>query len=129
MTESRSLATVESTVLIALGGFAGANVRYAADLVLPAQSATLAANVVGSALLGFVLYEEALVGAFSRQLRVALGTGFLSSLTTYSTFAVQTATAAPTVAALIVVGNYALGFLGVVLGRWTALRVAAGVRA
>ena len=129
MTESRSLVTVESTVLIALGGFAGASVRYATDLVLPARSATLAANVVGSALLGFVLYEEALVGAFSRQLRVALGTGFLSSLTTYSTFAVQTATAAPTVAALNVVGNYALGFLGVVLGRWTALRVAARMRA
>ena len=129
MADSRSLATVESTVLIALGGFAGANVRYAADLMLPALSATLVANVAGSALLGFVLYEEALVGAFSRQLRVALGTGFLSSLTTYSTFAVQTATATPAVAALNVVGNYALGFLGVGLGRWAALRLAAEVRA
>ncbi|NHN49688.1 chromosome condensation protein CrcB [Halostella sp. JP-L12] len=129
MTESQSLTMVESAVLIALGGFAGANVRYAADLVLPALSATLAANVAGSALLGFVLYEEALVGAFSRQLRVALGTGFLSSLTTYSTFAVQTAAASPAVAALNVVGNYALGFLGVALGRWAALRLAAEVRA
>lgn len=128
MTERQALVGVESAALIALGGFAGANVRYAAGLALPALHATLAVNVVGSALLGFVLYEEALVGAFSRQFRTALGTGFLSSVTTYSTFAVQTAAASPVIALLNVAANYALGFAGVLLGRWAALSLAEGRR-
>lgn len=128
MTERQALVGVESAALIALGGFAGANVRYVAGLALPALQATLAVNVVGSALLGFVLYEEALVGAFSRQFRTALGTGFLSSVTTYSTFALQTAAASPVIALLNVAANYALGFGGVLLGRWAALSLAEGRR-
>lgn len=123
MAERNPLVTVESFALIALGGFAGANVRYVVDGVLPSLPATLAVNVAGSALLGFVLYEEAYVGAFSRQLRFALGTGFLSSLTTYSTFAVQTAGTSPALAAANVGANYVLGFAGVALGRWVALAV------
>ncbi|WP_435360508.1 fluoride efflux transporter FluC [Haloarchaeobius sp. DFWS5] len=134
MTEDHPLRTVETLALVALGGFAGANLRYVLDVALGTLPTglfgTLAANVAGCVLLGFVLYEEVYVGVFSRQLRVAVGTGFLSSFTTYSTFAVQTADAASDSLAVAVgnVGaNYALGFLGVVLGRWVALSFAAEV--
>ncbi|WP_121823525.1 fluoride efflux transporter FluC [Halostella salina] len=128
MTDRGPLATVESLALVALGGFAGANARYVSGLALPVPWATLSVNVVGSALLGFVLYEEAYLGAFSRQFRVALGTGFLSSLTTYSTFAVETASLSPGLALVNVLGNYALGFAGVALGRWAALSVAGAAK-
>lgn len=128
MSDGRPLASVESLTLVALGGFAGANARYVVGLAVPVPWATLAVNVVGSALLGFVLYEEAYLGAFSRQFRVALGTGFLSSLTTYSTFAVETASLSPGLALANVLVNYALGFAGVAVGRWAALSLAGAAR-
>jgi len=124
MTDGHPLAAIETYALVALGGFAGANARYGVDLAFGALPATLAVNVVGSALLGFLLYEEAYLGVFSGPMRIAVGTGFLSSLTTYSTFAVQTYRAAPLVAAGNVAGNYAFGIAGVLLGRHVALALA-----
>ncbi|WP_435335613.1 fluoride efflux transporter FluC [Haloarchaeobius sp. TZWWS8] len=136
MSDDHPLATVETLALVALGGFAGANARFVVDGALGpfgfGLAGTLAANVCGCLLLGFVLYEEVYVGVFSRQLRVAVGTGFLSSFTTYSTFAVQTFEAGTDSLALVlgnVGANYALGFAGVLLGRWLALSFAAEVDA
>lgn len=131
MSEEHPIAVVESLALVALGGFAGANARYAAGLILPSLQATLAVNAVGSLALGFVLYERAYVGEFSEPARVALGTGFLSSLTTYSTFAVQTAGAVPDPgwALANVVANYGLGLAGVLVGRNVACRVPGGATA
>ena len=128
MPDGHPIAIVESLVLVALGGFAGANARYAVGLVLPSLPATLAVNAVGSLALGFVLYERAYVGAFSEPARIALGTGFLSSLTTYSTFAVQTVGTfpAPVPALGNVLANYALGLAGILIGRSAARRVPGG---
>ena len=124
MRDGHPLATVETYALVALGGFAGANARYVVDGAIAALPATLAVNVLGSALLGFLLFEEAYLGVFSGPMRTAVGTGFLSSLTTYSTFAVQTYQAAPLVAAGNVAANYALGIAGVLVGRHVALSLA-----
>lgn len=77
-------------------------------------------NVLGSFLLGVLLYENRLVGALSPETRLVLGTGFLSSFTTYSTFAVETSSLSPPLAAANVAVNYTLGLLGVVLGRVVA---------
>jgi len=131
MPDGHPIAILESLVLIALGGFAGANARYAAGLVLPSLPATLAVNAVGSLALGFVLYERAYVGEFAESTRIALGTGFLSSLTTYSTFAVQTAGTVPDPEWALgnVVANYALGLTGVLVGRAVARRVPGGAAA
>jgi CrcB protein len=55
------------------------------------------------------------------QLQLLLGTGVLSSFTTYSTFAVETATLGATTGAANVGATYLLGFLaaglGLVVGR------------
>lgn len=48
-----------------------------------------------------------------------LGTGFLSSCTTYSTSVLDAVTATPAVGVLYVVGSYGLGFAGAMLGRRT----------
>jgi len=124
MPDGHPIATVETYALVALGGFAGANARFVVDVTIAALPATLAVNAVGSALLGFLLFEEAYLGVFSGPMRTAVGTGFISSLTTYSTFAVQTLQAAPLVAAGNVAANYALGVGGVLLGRHVALALA-----
>jgi CrcB protein len=125
MTETHPLIRLETLALVGVGGFAGSNLRYFAALVVPGPLGTLAVNAVGSFVLGFVLYEAAYTGLLSERTRVVLATGFLSSLTTYSTFAVQTAQlAAPVPLVANVVANYALGFVAVLLGRELARSLA-----
>ncbi len=111
--------------LVAAGGFAGATGRYAVAVAAPApELGTLAVNVAGSFALGLFLDLVRRTDAVSQRTRLLLGTGFLSSFTTYSTFAVETAALAPRWAVANVAANYALGFLAVVLaghvGRWAA---------
>ncbi|MFC7235097.1 fluoride efflux transporter FluC [Halosegnis marinus] len=112
--------------LVAGGGAAGAVCRHAvalaADATLPAgfPFGTLAANVLGAFLLGVLLYERRLRDAVPARVRLVAGTGFLSSFTTYSTFAAETAALPPALAAGNVAATYALGFLAVVGGRAVA---------
>jgi CrcB protein len=117
----RQLRTLEALALVGVGGFAGANLRYAATLVASGLGATLAVNALGSFALGFLVYEAAGRDLLTAESRILLGTGFLSSVTTYSTFAVQTAGVDPAMMVGNVVANYALGFAGVVAGRWLAV--------
>jgi len=121
-------AHARTLALVAGGGFAGANARWAIDVALAGVptglAGTLAANVVGCVLLGFLvsLPRERV----PRRARIAVGTGFLSSFTTYSTFVVGAATSEPTLAVGYVVATYALGFAGVGAGRLAAGRFEAG---
>ncbi|RDI71561.1 CrcB family protein [Halopelagius longus] len=98
-------------LLVASGGFVGATLRYGVGVALPGAAGTLAVNVAGSFLLGAML-----AFAPTRRAQVLLGTGLLSSFTTYSTFAVQTAALGPTWGAANVGANYALGFAAAFAG-------------
>lgn len=111
------LRRVEALALVAIGGFAGSNLRYFVDLFAPGLAATLAVNAAGSLALGFVLYEARRSDVLAPETRSVLATGFLSSLTTYSTFALQTVQSTPFWLVANVVANYALGFTGVLAGR------------
>ncbi|MFW6018661.1 MAG: fluoride efflux transporter CrcB [Halapricum sp.] len=117
--QSHPLARAEPLLLIAVGGFVGATLRYAISTALPGGFpwGTLTVNVLGSFALGLLLYEARLTGLLSAETRLILGTGLLSSFTTYSTFAVETATLDPVTAVLNVFANYALGFVAVVAAR------------
>jgi len=122
-----ALERVEPLLLIAVGGFVGAALRHAVAVALPAGTlpwGTLAANVLGSFALGVLLYEAHLAGVLSAETRLVIGTGFLSSFTTYSTFAVETAGLAPQLAVANVVMNYVLGFTAILGGRWVARVIA-----
>ena len=118
--------SLETLALVGAGGFAGANLRYAVALLAPGLPGTLAVNAAGSLALGFLVYEAAGRSVLSEQSRTLLATGFLSSLTTYSTFAVQTAGVSPTLLVGNVAANYCLGFLGVLVGRSLAVRYGGG---
>ncbi|MBV0924325.1 CrcB family protein [Halomicroarcula limicola] len=127
MAGSHALSRVEPLLLVAVGGFAGAVLRRSVALAAPGIAAldgavvgTLVVNVAGSFALGVLLYEAHLANALSAETRLVLGTGFLSSFTTYSTFAVQTSGLPPALAVTNVAANYALAFAGVVLGRLVA---------
>jgi CrcB protein len=120
----RSFARFRPFAFVALGGFAGASLRYAVAVALPASFpwGTLAANVSGCFLLAVLLYERRLGDRLSAETRLVFGTGFCSSFTTYSTFAAETAGLPPHLAAANVAANYGFGLLAVVCGgavaRW-----------
>lgn len=80
-------------------------------------------NVLGSFALGFILYEMRYSGILAGETGAVVSTGFLSSFTTYSTFALQSAQASAIVLLGNVVANYALGFTGVLIGRSLARHV------
>ena len=123
----RALADVVGPpLLIAVGAFAGANLRYAVGLQLPGLAGTLAANVLGSVALGLLLYRGRFVGRLSQEVRLLAGTGLLSSFTTYSTFVLDAVGAAPALALGYLVSTYALGFVGVLVGREVARRLSGG---
>jgi len=85
-----------SFLLVGIGGGVGAALRFGLNLLLLATAGawlpwgTLAANVLGSFALGWVM--EALGGArlLGVDLRVVLGTGLLGGFTTYSSFNLET---------------------------------------
>ena len=123
MSEDHPLLTLEVIVLIAIGGFVGANARHLLAISTPGLWGTLLANALGSFCLGFVLYEAMYTGLLAEETRLVVATGFLSSFTTYSTFALETVQATPGLALLNVLGNYLFGFTGVVLGGGVASRL------
>nr|WP_123536689.1 CrcB family protein [Halosimplex salinum] len=126
MSGDRTLTRLGPLALVVAGGFAGAVLRYALASALPGAFpwGTLAANGLGSFALGVLLYERHFADALSVETRLLVGTGFLSSFTTYSTFAAETTALAggqaPVLAAANVAANYALGLVGVLCGRWVA---------
>ncbi len=121
--DSHPLVRLETLALIGIGGFAGSNLRFLSLSIFSEIGAVLLVNVLGSFALGFLVYEAQYAGIVDRKSRLVFTTGFLSSLTTYSTFAVQSALAAnPLWLVAIVTANYGLGFAGVLasrsLARW-----------
>lgn len=124
MSRQHPLITFESLALIAAGGVLGANARYLVGSVVTGLGGTFVANVSGCLLLGVLVYEERYTGLLAERSRLLFGTGFLSSFTTYSTFALEAALAAPLVGLAYVLASYSAGFLAVLAGRWVAVRIA-----
>jgi CrcB protein len=78
-----------TTLLVGIGGLAGVLARYGITrLTLHTEAllwSTVAINIVGSFLLGLLVSED----WFSRDIREAIGVGFLGGFTTFSTFSAQ----------------------------------------
>ena len=123
MADAHPLVRIETVSLVAIGGFVGATLRYFVGTLSPGLVGTLVANVLGSFVLGFVMYEAMYTGVIDEKTRVLGATGLLSSFTTYSTFAVETVQTTPLFGVLNVVGSYALGFSAVTLGRFVAASI------
>ncbi|QKG92158.1 CrcB family protein [Halorubrum salinarum] len=117
-------------LLVAAGGFLGAVARHAVDVGAseaaaaaaaasgvavaggaPTGAGTLAANVAGSFALGLLLTR-----ASSDRIRLFVGTGALSSFTTYSTFVGDAVALGTPAGAWYVAASYATGFAAAALG-------------
>jgi len=53
------------------------------------QLGILSVNVLGSFVLGMIMYDSEHLGLVGTKGRILLGTGFIGAFTTFSTFAVQ----------------------------------------
>jgi len=84
-------------LLVGLGGFAGATLRYVSGLFVgrftsqtPFPYETFAVNMVGCLLIGFLAGLADTHDLFSETSRVFVFTGFLGAFTTFSTFSHDT---------------------------------------
>ncbi|MFC7007492.1 fluoride efflux transporter FluC [Halalkalicoccus salilacus] len=112
---------LETLALIAAGGFLGSLARYGVATLVSGPAGTFLVNVTGSAALGFVFYAAATTDRIPERVRLLVTVGFLSSYTTYSTFALETMDVDPAVGVVNVLGSYAGGFSAVLVGRRIAL--------
>lgn len=107
-------------LLVGLGGFAGAIARYgitqfSSEWIKNWPLGTLLVNLLGSFLLGALIY-----GAFNQKVlpdsyRLLLAVGFCGSLTTMSTFALDTVQLAETKELLSAIFYFILNALGCIL--------------
>ncbi len=124
MARTHPLKHLEAVLIVGIGGFAGSNLRYFVETIVPSSLlATATVNVVGCIAFGLVLYEELYEDTISHPARTVLATGFIASFTTYSTFVIDALTTTPLLAIVYIIGSYALGFVGVLVGREGARRV------
>lgn len=113
------------------GSAAGGGVRYLVGVWATRRLehdfpyGTLIVNLVGCFLMAFVMHLALELASFSANLRIALTTGFLGGLTTYSAFNYETSklidqgatrTALINVSATLV-GCFIVGFLGLLIAR------------
>jgi fluoride exporter len=118
-----------TVLLVLLGGMIGAPARYLADRAVQARHdsvfpwGTLAVNVAGSLVLGFLLGAQRHLGLSASAVQL-LGTGFCGGLTTFSTFGYETLRlledGAVGEAGVNVIGSLALA----VLAAWLGFRLA-----
>jgi CrcB protein len=107
-------------VAVALGGAVGALLRYALRELLPSVTegrvplATIAANVTGSFLLGFLAITLLQRASVPAELRIGITVGLLGAFTTFSTFSLETVD-------LIEGGDWPFALLNVTLSVGAAL--------
>jgi len=125
---------VRETIIIGIGGFIGAVLRYWVSGWVQHWSrsaafpfGTLGVNVIGCFLIGLLAYLVEVRGIFTAEMRLFLFIGFLGAFTTYSTFSNETLTLirdAESASALLNIGMHLFwGLLAVWLGRSLAQAV------
>jgi len=124
---------MKNILMIMLGGGLGATSRFLVGLTATRLFGagypwgTLAVNLTGCFFIGFLFTAMERTQALEPATRLFLITGFLGSLTTFSTYALETISAARTAGVLQAVVNILAhnltGLLLVVAGMWLAGRL------
>jgi len=100
-------------LLVAVGGSLGAVARHAVAVAVgdPTGAGTLAVNAVGSFALGLLVSRPT-----TTRTRLFVGTGALSSFTTYSTFVGDAVALGGLAGSAYVAASYAVGFAAALAG-------------
>jgi len=104
-------------VLIAMGGFLGAVLRWYLDQQIPSLWGSLIVNVLGCFVMGVFMYESIYIGQFSRDTRIFFSVGVIGAFTTFSALAVQSIEAGVVLGTMNLLANILLGFIGILAGR------------
>ncbi|WP_100486274.1 fluoride efflux transporter FluC [Sporolactobacillus pectinivorans] len=113
-------------VLLILFGVLGALARYALESLIHTSSfplATLIINIVGCFLLAFVIQFLIWLPWLSSRMVSAIGTGFVGSFTTFSTFALESSQLIQKnlpIAIGYILASLIGGLLACLLGYWTS---------
>ena len=119
-------------LLVALGAVVGAPVRYLVDRFIQARHdtifpwGTLAVNVAGSLILGF-LAGAAAAGRLNPVIFTVLGPGFCGALTTYSTFGYETLRLAEDGSRLLATANIAINLFAGLSAAFVGVAIAAAI--
>ena len=121
---------INQTLAISIGAILGANARYwigvwaKSQFPSPFPLGTFIVNVLGSLLLGVLVALSLKRGDLSQATLLLLGTGFMGSFTTFSTFSVETVQLMTNgnwqLALFNVAGSLILGLGGVWIGSQVA---------
>lgn len=103
--------------LIGIGGFLGAVCRFLLCELVEGHLGTLSVNVLGSFVLGMVMYDAEYLDLIGPKGRILLGTGFIGAFTTFSTFAVQSFSMSFLPALGNISANLFLTLTGILFGR------------
>jgi CrcB protein len=126
MTSFQRRDIMRDLILVGIGGFIGAILRYALSSVIQSDSSaipigTLLVNFLGTLLLGIVVYSAELVSFITPEIRIFLTIGVLGAFTTMSTFGHEAFTMfeeGKTILLVIyVVATVLLVFLGIFVAR------------
>lgn len=115
---------IPNLILVGMGAVLGALTRYLLSLTISHDKfplSTFVSNVVGSFLLGFLvaMHEE---NKISQDWILLLGVGFMGSLTTMSTFAVDTISSSTVqLSSLNIVLTLSFVLIGASLGKFAAI--------
>lgn len=115
--------TARAVLLVGVGAAIGGILRYFAGVYLSRDDwpwGTIAVNLAGSFLVGFIMFGAVARGYFGPDARTFLVTGVIGGFTTMSSFAYETAAfvddaefvRALAYASLTIVGSLAMVFLG-----------------
>ena len=123
---------LSQALAVMAGGALGALTRYATSLYFTQYKAsgffaypvaTLCVNVLGCFLLSLLVFSNS--SQLSPTVRLALGTGFLGALTTFSTFELELFQIGDLLGWLQALAYFlvsvGLGFSAILLGRWLGL--------
>lgn len=114
-------------IAVALGGMAGTLLRFATSNWVSANwpqhfyGATLAVNIVGCLLIGYLYGLFLLRPEIPLELRAGLMVGFLGGLTTFSSFSLDTLRLLESGQAPMAIGYALVSVLGGLLATWAGL--------
>ncbi|APH38922.1 fluoride efflux transporter CrcB [Methanohalophilus halophilus] len=114
---------ITNLFVIGIGGFLGAVCRYGTSTVIPGAGGTLVLNVLGSFLLGLLLFYSDYIGYLTPRIRIFAGIGFLGAFTTFSTFIVQTVQMQPVDGFANIMINLLPGLFAIFLARGVVIYI------
>jgi CrcB protein len=88
-------------------------IRFQVSEWVHTMAGTFTVNFLGSIAIGYLMYESVSLGAFCRETRLLLGTGFIGDFTAISAFTNRSLQAGPVWGVINIIANIFFDLVGV----------------